>query len=176
MPTEVDYQRALIEQTIDEGGHGRKLANRFVVGIPDLLLAHPRYRTSLIEVKLVELPKHMDTKVNIPITPKQRDELRRWQAGGSSAGWVAIHQIKPGEVLVLASRELNYHPTHEEFLKCAMLKTRRQGWGPPLHYCLQTICGFRSEGSSLTLVTPSSIDAATMPILPTTPASGMIAK
>jgi hypothetical protein len=80
---EIPLQSRLIEWIKDEGGYGRKLSNRFLVGIPDLLLRLGLGRRVLVvaEVKALDFVRKTPATAVLPVTPKQRDELRKFEVG-----------------------------------------------------------------------------------------------
>lgn len=79
MADEVYYQREwVIREIKKEGGHGKKLSNKFLTGIPDLLLAYPEFPNFLVEVKYLKNVK-LGFKRKIEITPLQVKQLEDYQ-------------------------------------------------------------------------------------------------
>lgn len=73
---ELAVQTAIIHSVRAEGGHGRKMSNRYTIGIPDLLICLPPYVPCFAEVK--DLGEVGDKfRRQIGITPKQQLELER---------------------------------------------------------------------------------------------------
>lgn len=75
MPLEVDYQKLICDVVKEAGGFGKKLSNRFLVGVPDLLLLHPDWTPGIYEVKLNKKPIRKDI-VNLEVTVPQENFLR----------------------------------------------------------------------------------------------------
>lgn len=82
---EIDFQTLIINSIKNEGGYGRKLSHRFLVGIPDLLLKLAPYGTRsllvLAEVKLLRVSEKYDLRrePKIGITPRQTQELIKFE-------------------------------------------------------------------------------------------------
>lgn len=104
---ELKLQSLIIDQIVSEGGHGRKLSHRFLVGIPDLLLRLSLPRSAkgamvLVEVKLLRVSEDYDLtrEPKIGVTPKQTLELTRFEhscvAVGVQRGYTlsSIHIIQ----------------------------------------------------------------------------------
>lgn len=85
---EIPFQTRLIDWIKDEGGYGRKLSHRFLVGIPDLLLRLNLGRRVLLvaEVKVLDFVRAVPARAVLPVSPKQRAELRRFEIGVVIAG------------------------------------------------------------------------------------------
>lgn len=86
---EIPLQSRLIEWIKDEGGYGRKLSNRFLVGIPDLLLRLGLGQQQVLvvaEVKVLDFARKTPATAVLPVSPKQRDELRKFEVGIVLAG------------------------------------------------------------------------------------------
>lgn len=74
---ELQLQREIVQSVRKERGWGRKLAHRTLVGLPDLLLVHYPFVPLLCEVKDLG-PRGASFNVTIPVTEKQRHELRTY--------------------------------------------------------------------------------------------------
>jgi hypothetical protein len=76
MAAELQVQTNMIKSARQQGGYGRKLSNRFTVGIPDLLVGIFPFVPALVEVK--DLGVVVDTfDRQLEVTPKQADEMKR---------------------------------------------------------------------------------------------------
>jgi hypothetical protein len=84
---EVDLQSKILEWVKEEGGYGRKLSNRFLVGIPDLLIRIMPARSARGVLLVAEVKLHTrdfvlgpnDAEVKTGVTPKQHQELSRFE-------------------------------------------------------------------------------------------------
>ena len=75
MSKELDVQAKIIKSVRKDGGYGRKLSNRFVIGIPDLLIGLAPFAPCLAECKdLGEVVDKFNLKVDV--TEKQGHELK----------------------------------------------------------------------------------------------------
>ena len=109
---ELDLQTKIIDWVKDEGGYGRKLSHRFLVGIPDLLLRlsvprSVRGAMVLAEVKLLKVTMGYDLglRPKLGVTPRQLQELSRF---GHSCVIVGVQRdAKLHSVYVLR----NHHET-----------------------------------------------------------------
>jgi len=80
---ELKLQTQILEWVKEEGGYGRKMSHRFLVGIPDLLirLMPPRSARGVLLVAEVKLHTRdavlglNDSPVKTGVTPKQHKEL-----------------------------------------------------------------------------------------------------
>lgn len=129
MASELIFQRKVIEACRELGGRGIKMSNRFMAGVPDLLLLYEG-RTYLVEVKLVVMPVKQDDLVKIsqsPLTPLQTKFLLEWQEAGACAGLMLCCQT-PTEDLVLCTRNILRHsmPTREQYELCSHRRARGQ--------------------------------------------------
>jgi hypothetical protein len=76
MATELAAQANIKASVIRDGGYSVKLSHRFVIGVPDLLVALPPFAPCLVEVKdLGDVVDRFDKQV--AVTPKQSDVMRR---------------------------------------------------------------------------------------------------
>lgn len=74
MSKELKLQTDIIKSVERMGGYGLKMSNRFMIGIPDLLIMLPPYAPCIIEVKdFGEVVDKFNLKV--PVTPKQNHTL-----------------------------------------------------------------------------------------------------
>lgn len=97
MVAETDIQRQLINSAEETGGYGLKLSNRFIVGVPDLILAMPiPPMYSFIEMKKDDWPKTSDV-VTWGVTKIQENTLVTMQnAGLRAAMGIAIKHPEMG--------------------------------------------------------------------------------
>ena len=143
MAGELLLQRNLIKATETLGGYGLKLSNRFLIGIPDLLLHVPGYSTSLIECKFTTIPKLAKTPVKVALTPLQRDTIRQMQKAGMKAGWCLFVADREGPNpnfhYVLASTVLVDSVTQDNLVSDALVRKRGTPW--PVKEIVQRITG-----------------------------------
>ena len=114
---ELSVQTNIIKSVRRDGGYGRKMSNRFAIGVPDLLVALPSFAPCVIEVKdLGEVVDKFDRQVDV--TPKQAEEMRLFSEPFETAklgrvAFVAVAFKHRGEHrLVLGPRQLA-RLTHE---------------------------------------------------------------
>lgn len=132
MPNELWFQRQLIEAAKALGGYGQKLSNRFISGVPDLLLQVPKNRTILAEVKQ-KLITDSTRLVTVNLTKLQYDKLHRHQKSGGYGGWVMVAHLRSGEKWVMASTDLDadtFTIQHYKEQSCHM--KRSDPWTKPL--------------------------------------------
>lgn len=85
---ELGFQNLIIKAVRREGGFGHKMSNRFLVGVPDLLLKLKTVSSGLWEVKMVDRPKHKKT-VMLNVSPLQAKWLSQFHAVGGPCGVIA---------------------------------------------------------------------------------------
>jgi len=107
--SELKYQKQLVDVAKSNGGYGLKMNNRFVGGIPDLLLKVKEWHfTYFIEIKHEDF-KRVPNTVKLKLTPLQRIEIKKMQDAGMFAGWaVFITQNGKDPIVVSGS---NYDVT-----------------------------------------------------------------
>ena len=129
MASELTLQRKLIEETNRLGGYAQKLSNRFLVGVPDLLLHLPGLPTAFIECKLEVLPARPTTPIKINLSPQQRAVLKKMQAADMVAGWCVFVANKSGSnpdwYWILYGRDTNVTELRQGCL--AGFETRKRG-------------------------------------------------
>ena len=88
---EVDFQTRIKAAVIDMGGFSFKMANRFLVGVSDLLVQLPTFSTSLWEVKIRPFPRQSYSGgVEAPLTPLQKKFMRQYLAAGGFGGVIMV--------------------------------------------------------------------------------------
>lgn len=87
---ELQAQSLVVKAVRDDGGYAFKLAHKFLIGIPDLLIQIPGHGTSLWEVKLARKTLLSDTALNL--TAKQLKALRDFTKAGGTAGVISFLQ------------------------------------------------------------------------------------
>lgn len=76
MSKELDVQTKVCKSARQDGGYGRKISHKFVIGIPDLLVCLPPFAPCVIEMK--DLGKVVDRfDRQLAVTPKQALEMER---------------------------------------------------------------------------------------------------
>lgn len=84
---ELPFQTALIKAAKAEGGYAIKMSNRFLVGIPDLLVKLPDYPTCLIECKRnANKGSEKDVQFTPGVTALQSHNLSNFQKAGGVSG------------------------------------------------------------------------------------------
>lgn len=75
MSNELAFQTNIIKSVRRDGGYGRKMSNRFAIGVPDLLIGLQPFPPCYVECKdLGEVVDRFDRTLGV--TPKQREEMR----------------------------------------------------------------------------------------------------
>ena len=86
---ELAVQRLIIDLVRGHNGAAIKLAHRFLVGVPDLLVKLPGSPAAILEVKLNHLLVR-STVVRPSVTPLQWKFLKLFAAAGMTTGVVSI--------------------------------------------------------------------------------------
>lgn len=145
MANETFYQRQLIDAAETLGGYGQKLSNRFLAGVPDLMLQVPASPTLIAEVKQKEVTD--TTKlVRVELTKLQHDKLTRHQKAGGHAGWIMVAHTRYGEKWVMASTDLTEKQpvfTFTVFKELSCHMRRSDPWTKPLQYLLPILSARR---------------------------------
>lgn len=133
MKHETALQSDLIAAARAEGGYGQKLSNRFVSGIPDLLLQLPGMCTRIVECKCAVLPVKLTTPIKLELTALQRRTLRDMRAAGAFAGWFLIvtttHDRNPPCYWVLTGANPDVETvTRQEIDQFGLIKKRGSPW------------------------------------------------
>lgn len=85
---ENDLSKDLCDAVNDHGGFARRIAHRFLIGIPDMLVVMPGRAAMLLEAKLDDLPVKL-SKVTVALTVQQHRFLRDSHAAGMVGNGVA---------------------------------------------------------------------------------------
>lgn len=127
---EVDYQKKIIDAVNSQGGYGLKMSNRFLAGVPDLLIHLRPYPTAVVEVKMLTSPVNLDTPMQLghSITPLQRSTLLRMRKAGLMTGWVGILCGIRGYVSMWVSADTGVVPTKREFEEQCLTKNAKDSW------------------------------------------------
>lgn len=89
MANELDCQRLVVKAVREHGGFGFKMSNRFLAGIPDLLIQHETLGTGLWEVKLDKYhPRQQVFKLKL--TELQKKTLKDFAAAGGFCGVISF--------------------------------------------------------------------------------------
>lgn len=85
---ELAAQKLIIDAVRSVGGAGWKLSNRFLVGVPDLLLCLPRQPIGVWEVKISDRKK--SDMLTLKITPLQEKTLNDLHNAGGYCGVISF--------------------------------------------------------------------------------------
>jgi hypothetical protein len=129
--SELYFQSQIIEdaKAFNKYTFGLKMNNRFVSGIPDLMIKVPKYDALFIEAKSVRL--NSKRIINIHTTSLQRSTLRLMERAGF---WVEVWVlVGTGDRLVLVRS--TWDTTELAFDDCEIIeRPRGQRW--PIEYLL----------------------------------------
>lgn len=91
---ETEAQQLVIDAVVETGGCGVKFNNRFIVGVPDLLLQIPGHGAMILEAKLHKFSAKTLAAghhiADIGCTAKQQMYLRDWGQAGMLTGVVSF--------------------------------------------------------------------------------------
>lgn len=91
---ENDLSKELCDAVNDYGGFARRIAHRFIVGVPDLMVVMPNRAAILLEAKLDDLPVKL-TKVTVALSVQQHRFLKQsYEAGMVGNGVVSFLKRK----------------------------------------------------------------------------------
>jgi len=79
--SELKLQKWIMDRVKENGGQAIKMSNKFIAGVPDLLIKMPGYPAIISEVKVGKYLKSVDTWYWEP-TKLQLDFLRDWRSAG----------------------------------------------------------------------------------------------
>lgn len=88
---ELEFQTLVRKAVEYEGGYGLKMSNRFLVGVPDLLLHLPGLPTMVMEAKFDRVTSTIK-RYALVLTPRQALTLRQMAGAGMLAGAVSLLQ------------------------------------------------------------------------------------
>lgn len=97
---ELQAQKLVIDAVRSVGGAGWKLSNRFLVGVPDLLLCLPRQPIGVWEVKINDRPKRA-VHVKLEVTPLQEKTLNDLHNAGGYCGVISF--LRDDKQLLIAA-------------------------------------------------------------------------
>lgn len=114
---ETDCQKLLVAAVEEVGGRGILFNNRFVIGIPDLLIKLPSHQPMILEAKLHKFSAKTLSAghpiADIGATKLQKDQLRDWTYAGMLTGVVSFVMETGGDVRSLQMALYS----HEEMLR-----------------------------------------------------------
>lgn len=82
---ELQFQTLIVDAVRSVGGFSHKMANRFLVGVPDLLAKLPKLTATFWEVKIANAPVR-NTRVKLDATAPQLKWLRDYYDAGGTCG------------------------------------------------------------------------------------------
>lgn len=96
-PIETELQQLIVDACKEFGGKAVKLNNRFIIGVPDLLVQLPGHPAFFLEAKrqLVS-PKTRELIFNLDVTVKQKQFLSEWYHAGMRANGVVSFTVERG--------------------------------------------------------------------------------
>lgn len=87
---ETDFQKVVMDAVRAEGGYGLKLSNKFLVGVPDLLIKAPGFPTTILEAKQEKWPVRPETLLKPDVTALQAKHLREANGAGICTGVISF--------------------------------------------------------------------------------------
>lgn len=75
MPDESDIKRSIVKIIREEGGYARRIEDKFLVGMPDLVLIPKHGLVYFAEVKIIRGKAEIECRFGA--TPRQMEELKR---------------------------------------------------------------------------------------------------
>lgn len=88
---ETDLQKLVCDVISDRGGFARKLSNRFLVGVADLLIKLPEFPANVLEVKQTRWGPKLD-KIELAVTKLQQEYLIDARSAGMNSGVISFVQ------------------------------------------------------------------------------------
>lgn len=98
---ETECQQLVVDAVVSIGGNAIKMNNRFIIGVPDLLIKLPgNLQAFMLEAKKHDFAASIrdDHVFDLEVTKLQRDNLRDWQRAGMPTGVVSFIQYKRQDV------------------------------------------------------------------------------
>jgi hypothetical protein len=86
---ELEFQTLVRKAVEREGGFGLKMSNRFLVGVPDLLVHLPGAPTMVLEAKFSKVASTV-RPYRLELSPRQSLTLRQMAGAGMVAGVVSL--------------------------------------------------------------------------------------
>ena len=127
MVKEVDLQSRLVEEARRTGGYALKMSNRFVVGVPDLLIQLPGLPTVLVECKAQTLPAKPETPFRLGLSRHQSASIDHINESGGNAGWCLFVPKENGAYWLPVGREpVDLIP--QAALASCLFKARGEAW------------------------------------------------
>lgn len=114
MPNELRLQSLVVRAVNSHGGFAFKLSNRFLVGVPDLLIHLPNTGTGIWEVKSCEMGK-LREQFTLKVTPLQDKFLRVMSKAGGTCGVISFIEI--GRDVFMAAYQYDIIAYKDAFLK-----------------------------------------------------------
>ena len=138
MKDETAYQRDIIHAVEQLGGWGKKLSNRFLIGIPDLGITLRPFGTTIVEVKKVDHSPTNSRAAQTGLTELQAINLRDiWKSGGNCGVILISPGGSGGAVKTWAYPGPADTYTPREFHECHLLKTAKNPWVNLIPHLLQ---------------------------------------
>lgn len=135
---ELAAQSLITRAVKDHGGVAFKMANRFLVGVPDLFIQLPGCTSSLWEVKMNKTKFGMKEFFEVDLTKPQENFLRDLIRAGGNCGTISFLQdthvlymsVQPGPVRKFSR---NWYTAldkgkREEIIVDALYRTIREVW------------------------------------------------
>lgn len=111
---ELELQKLVVDSVRMGGGFAFKLANRFLVGIPDLFIKLPTFPSALYEVKIARISR--DKKVaHYKISPLQWKTLDEYLMAGGVGGIISFAKMEKDWGLAVWSLEKNVQGSAHRF-------------------------------------------------------------
>lgn len=90
---ETEAQKIVVKAVEAEGGYALKMSNRFLVGIPDLLIKLPTIPAMILEAKIQHFKRPDNHKFTLAATALQDRELRNMRSAGMITGMLSFVEI-----------------------------------------------------------------------------------
>lgn len=135
---ETEYQKVVVDAVRGAHGWGIKMSNRFLVGIPDLLIQMPTYPTTMLEAKYNAWPLRPDTTIKPGVTALQAKNLKEADRAGMLTGVICFARSQSknwhGVAIVVYEDDLTltqdqYAWSTRSVLPVTILKQLADFWG-----------------------------------------------
>lgn len=97
---ENDLSKDLCDAVNDHGGFAKRIAHRFLIGVPDMMVVMPDRAAMLLEAKLDDLPVKL-SRVTVTLTVQQHRFLKQSHDVGMAGNGVASF-LKRGDRFAVA--------------------------------------------------------------------------